>query len=815
MILRSTLANLIPLAKRPEPVWHITCVHRLRMNLSRKANRLMRKLVMLGARTNPARLLRILQKPFVFSFFGLLLLGCGFAGSPPTNEVVVLINPPLANVALGQTQQFQASVTGSTNTAVVWTVNGLTGGNATTGTISSSGLFIAPQSLPNPASVTVTAASQAAPQSSASAVVTLTDGLQVSVSPGTASVAAGAAQVFSATVSNAGSLSTAVTWSVNGISGGNSTVGLIVSNGANTAVYTAPMAVPSPPVVTIAAISTADTARSGTAAVTITCSATNFISPSSANVSLGRAQTFTASLCAALGAPISWDVNGVAGGSAVVGTIVVTGPTTATFAAPQNVPSPNSLQIHATSGPASATATVMIVSNIAVAISPASASLSLNQRQTFTPTVTNTTNTALSWAVNGVANGSAALGQLCQQATNPCQPPPIPFSGNVDYLAPVAVPAQNPITLTATSAADSSRSASATITIAGATGNVSLTISPFYAFLPPSTGSPSTQNFFTSVAGSTNSAVTWSVQSAVSGQGCTGTACGSIVSTGNGTALYTAPVGAPSPNAVSVTAISVADSTKSATATVSITSGPVIEVMLPSSVFSGAVESFPLSVQGANFVPGAGVSASTLLINGVARGTTCAASTGCVTALNLADVQAAGTLTIQIQNPSPSNALSNPVPFVIVPLDTSVAVIALTPSAPAVTQLQLIVPEPTTAASSAPINVDSIGSLSSGNCEIAGSPVTVTRPASGTTVQSLCIHGNNLDPTFTYSFSGAGGVPNGNDLPVTASAIPGLFPNLIELDLQIASTTLPGVRSLFITTLNNDRAVATGMLEVK
>jgi hypothetical protein len=33
--------------------------------------------------------------------------------------------------------------------------------------------------------------------------------------------------------------------------------------------------------------------------------------------------------------------------------------------------------------------------------------------------------------------------------------------------------------------------------------------------------------------------------------------------------------------------------------------------------------------------------------------------------------------------------------------------------------------------------------------------------------------------------------------------------------LQISSSTLPGVRSLFITTLNNDRAVATGVVEVK
>ena len=50
---------------------------------------------------------------------------------------------------------------------------------------------------------------------------------------------------------------------------------------------------------------------------------------------------------------------------------------------------------------------------------------------------------------------------------------------------------------------------------------------------------------------------------------------------------------------------------------------------------------------------------------------------------------------------------------------------------------------------------------------------------------------------------------------MTASVITGLFPNMIELDLQIASTTLPGVRTLFITTLNNDRSAATGILEVK
>ena len=113
-----------------------------------------------------------------------------------------------------------------------------------------------------------------------------------------------------------------------------------------------------------------------------------------------------------------------------------------------------------------------------------------------------------------------------------------------------------------------------------------------------------------------------------------------------------------------------------------ITSGPTIEVILPSSVFAGAVESFPLQVQGSGFVAGSGSAASTISINGTTRGTTCAAATSCATGLNPADVQSAATLTIQVQNPGPNGALSNPVPFVIVPFDVSVGTITLSSGQP-------------------------------------------------------------------------------------------------------------------------------------
>ena len=91
----------------------------------------------------------------------------------------------------------------------------------------------------------------------------------------------------------------------------------------------------------------------------------------------------------------------------------------------------------------------------------------------------------------------------------------------------------------------------------------------------------------------------------------------------------------------------------------------------------------------------------------------------------------------------------------------------------------------------------------------------MTPPASGTATTSICVQGDGLDPTFTYAFTGPDGSPGGSDIGVTASMITGLFPNMIELDLQISSTTLPGVRTLFITDLNNNRAVVTGMLEVE
>jgi hypothetical protein len=87
--------------------------------------------------------------------------------------------------------------------------------------------------------------------------------IKVTVSPGTSSMETHATQLFTATVANA--IDPTVTWQVDGVVGGNATVGTINATGT----YTAPAAVPTPAVVTVTAVSNQDAARSDSASVTI------------------------------------------------------------------------------------------------------------------------------------------------------------------------------------------------------------------------------------------------------------------------------------------------------------------------------------------------------------------------------------------------------------------------------------------------------------------------------------------------------------------------------------------------------------------
>lgn len=97
-------------------------------------------------------------------------------GSSNEGVTGVTVSPTSTSVAVGQTRQFTAVVQGGSNPAVNWTVNGLAGGNTSVGTITASGLYTAPASIPAPAAVTVAASAQADPAKLASASVTVTQG---------------------------------------------------------------------------------------------------------------------------------------------------------------------------------------------------------------------------------------------------------------------------------------------------------------------------------------------------------------------------------------------------------------------------------------------------------------------------------------------------------------------------------------------------------------------------------------------------------------------------------------------------------------
>jgi len=87
-------------------------------------------------------------------------------------QISVSVRPRTAGLTYTQTQQFTKTVSGTSNTAVRWTVDGITGGNSTVGTISTSGLYTPPHSK---GTHTVRAISLANTSKSATAKVIMTN----------------------------------------------------------------------------------------------------------------------------------------------------------------------------------------------------------------------------------------------------------------------------------------------------------------------------------------------------------------------------------------------------------------------------------------------------------------------------------------------------------------------------------------------------------------------------------------------------------------------------------------------------------------
>jgi hypothetical protein len=212
------------------------------------------------------------------------------------------------------------------------------------------------------------------------------------------------------------------------------------------------------------------------------------------------------------------------------------------YTAPTDIVSPQTVTLTAASAadPTKSAAVSLVVNpirhrplparKVSVGVSPASTSLNRGQSATFTAKVSGTSDTTVMWSL-----GPRQVGRIV----------------NGTYQAPTTVAAQQTVTVTATSVADPAATASATIVLKP----VGLTMRPAAVSL----GAGASTTFAASVTGTSNTAVTWSLSSAV----------GSVV---NG--VYSAPATLGSPQTVTLTAASMADSTQFATATISLTLTP-------------------------------------------------------------------------------------------------------------------------------------------------------------------------------------------------------------------------------------------------
>ncbi|HUE44397.1 MAG TPA: DUF1800 family protein [Candidatus Sulfotelmatobacter sp.] len=141
----------------------------------------------------------------------LLLSGCtglgtrhGSDGSPlppDSSGTGVTVTPATATIRAGSNEAFAATVSGSTNTSVTWSVNSIAGGNATVGTIDANGMYTAPASLPTPNTITVAATSTDDATKKGSSAVTLQNPIPVLTSVTPAAISTGA---FSLTLTGSG-----------------------------------------------------------------------------------------------------------------------------------------------------------------------------------------------------------------------------------------------------------------------------------------------------------------------------------------------------------------------------------------------------------------------------------------------------------------------------------------------------------------------------------------------------------------------------------------------------------------------------------
>lgn len=349
--------------------------------------------------------------------------------------------PANAKVEIGTSQQFGAYVPIAPNT-IVWEVNGIVGGNAALGTITPAGVYQAPATAPTPQVITVTARSTAYPTSFASTPVSIIRKYPWLWSGRPSSVPVGNYQI----AFNGANLTPDAVLLANGqpIQTIYSSSTRLTGKGTAAAAGTLQFAVrlPGPGAVTGNVVNVTVTGAAVAVAVT----------PATATVPEGGSVALAASVTGTANTAVTWVVNGIAGGSAAVGSITPGG----VYTAPVPAPSPQTVTIRATSvaSPSVYGQSLVTVAKpappVTVAVTPATASVQAGTSMAFTALVTGSANTAVTWSVNGVAGGSVAVGTITSAGV---------------YTAPAAVPSPATVTVRATSVAAPSSFAQTTVTI--------------------------------------------------------------------------------------------------------------------------------------------------------------------------------------------------------------------------------------------------------------------------------------------------------------------------------------------------------------
>ncbi len=363
--------------------------------------------------------------------------------------------------------------------------------------------------------------------------------------------------------------------------------------------------------------------------------------PVSADVTVGQTAVFSVSVAGTAPFNYQWQKNGIA----------VSGATSSIYTTPPTTAADNralfTVIVSNRAGSVTSSAATLNVSSAAgltIAVSPNTTTVSAGATQQFTPTVTGSSNTNVTWAVSGAGCSGAACGTISLGGL---------------YTAPASVASPATLSVTVTSVADPTKSASASVTLVAATA-VLLSISPTSASVPTA----GTSSFTATVTGTTNMAVTWSL----TGAGCGGSSCGSLA-TSSLSAVYQAPNVAPSPASVKVVATSMADASKTASADVIIIPVVVVTVTpISASIATGATQQLNASVVGTSNtaviwkVQGAGCSAATCgTVNSTGQYAAPSAvpspNTVIVTATSTADPSKSGSASMAIFSATATNTI--------------------------------------------------------------------------------------------------------------------------------------------------------------